>query len=62
VIHSDNWRGYDGLADVGYSKYYRVNHGSNEFANSQSHINGIESFYFFNITIRELISAVPTDA
>ena len=27
VIHGDGWRGYDGLVDVGYSKYYRVNHG-----------------------------------
>jgi transposase len=23
VIHSDGWRGYDGLVDVGYSKHYR---------------------------------------
>ena len=45
VIHSDGWRGYDGLVDVGYLKHYRVNHGDNEFANSQSHINGIESFW-----------------
>jgi transposase len=44
VIHPDGWRGYDGLADVGYSKRYRVNRGDDEFANSQSHINGIESF------------------
>src|SRR5215212_6547361 len=45
VIHSDGWRGYDGLVDVGYSKHYRVNHGANEFVNEQSHINGIESFW-----------------
>jgi transposase len=30
VIHSDGWRGYNGLVDVGYSKHYRVNHGKNE--------------------------------
>jgi transposase-like protein len=24
VIHSDGWRGYDGLVDVGYSKHFRV--------------------------------------
>ncbi len=45
VIHSDGWRGYDGLVDVGYAKHYRVHHGDNEFANDQSHINGIESFW-----------------
>jgi len=44
VIHSDTWRGYDGLVDRGYRKHYRVKHGINEFANAKSHINGIESF------------------
>ena len=24
VIHSDGWRGYDGLVDVGYAKHFRV--------------------------------------
>jgi len=45
VIHSDGWRGYDGLVDVGYSKHYRVLHSQDEFANDHSHINGIESFW-----------------
>lgn len=45
VIHSDGWRGYDGLVDVGYSKHFRVLHSNNEFANEHSHINGIESFW-----------------
>jgi transposase len=45
VIHSDGWRGYDGLVDVGYSKHYRVLHAEDEFANAESHINGIESFW-----------------
>src|ERR671938_1417264 len=31
VIHSDGWRGYCGLVDVGYSKHFRVNQGTNEF-------------------------------
>ena len=44
VIHSDGWRGYDGLVDLGYHKHFRVDHGTNEFANKHSHINGIESF------------------
>jgi len=47
IVHSDGWRGYDGLVDVGYAKHLRVNHGENEFANDQSHINGIESFWAF---------------
>lgn len=47
VIHSDGWRGYHGLVDVGYAKHLRVNHGSNEFANEHSHINGIESFWAY---------------
>ena len=47
VIHSDGWRGYDGLVDVGYKKHLRVHHGDNEFANGRSHINGIESFWSY---------------
>ena len=47
IIHSDGWRGYDGLVDVGYSKHYRVNHGRNEFARGARHIDGIESFWRF---------------
>ena len=47
VIHSDGWRGYDGLVDLGYQKHFRVEHGKNEFATKTSHINGIESFWSF---------------
>jgi transposase-like protein len=47
VIHSDGWRGYDGLVDVGYEKHFRVNHGANEFARGHRHINGIESFWSY---------------
>ena len=47
VIHSDGWRGYNGLVDLGYKKHYRVNHGSDEFVNFKSHINGIESFWSY---------------
>ena len=47
IIHSDGWRGYDGLVDLGYQKHFRVQHGNNEFANKHSHINGIESFWAF---------------
>ncbi len=47
MIYSDGWCGYDGLIDVGYSNYYRVNYGANEFANYKSYINGIESFWSY---------------
>ena len=46
VIHTDGWRGYDGLVDLGYEKHFRVHHSKNEFAKADgSHINGIESFW-----------------
>jgi len=47
VIHSDGWRGYDGLVDVGYKKHFRVNHGLGEYARGSQHINSIESFWSF---------------
>ena len=45
VIHSDGWRGYNGLVDLGYKKHFRVHYGKNEFVRGNSHINGIESFW-----------------
>ena len=47
VIHSDGWRGYHGLVDVGYDKHFRVHHGKNEFVRGNSHINGIGSFWSY---------------
>jgi transposase-like protein len=47
VIHSDGWRGYNGLVDVGYSKHLRVNHSDDVFAIGDVHINGIESFWSY---------------
>jgi transposase len=47
IIHTDGWRGYNGLVDVGFAKHYRVRHGENEFANDNQHINGIESFWSY---------------
>jgi transposase-like protein len=47
IIHSDSWRGYNGLVDIGYPKHFRVNHSANEFANADSNINGIESFWSY---------------
>ena len=47
IIHSDGWRGYNGLVDVGFDKHLRINHSKNEFVAGDSHINGIESFWSF---------------
>ena len=44
-IHSDVWRGYDGLVDIAFDKHLRVHHGESAFANGDSQINGIESFW-----------------
>jgi len=48
VIHSDAWRGYGGLVDLGYKKHYRIHHGKDQFANGKRHINGIESFWSYS--------------
>jgi len=46
VIHTDGWRGYDGLVDLGFEKHFRVNHADSEFSKGNgNHINGIESFW-----------------
>ena len=46
VIRADTWRGYDGLVDIGYDKYFRVNRVNNEFSKgNRIPINGIESFW-----------------
>jgi len=47
VIHTDGWRGYDGLVDLGFEKHFRVHHGKSEFVRGRSHINGIEAFWSF---------------
>ena len=60
VIHSDCWRGYNGLVDVGYSKHYRVNHSADIFAVDAIHINGIESFWSFAKRRLQKFNGVPT--
>jgi len=47
VIHTDGWRGYDGLVDIGVDRHFRVNHGNNEFVRGSKHVNGIESFWSY---------------
>ena len=47
ILHTDKWRGYDGLVDVGYDRHMRINH-SKEFSDGKgNHINGIENFWSF---------------
>jgi hypothetical protein len=38
VIHSDGWKGYNGIVDFGYKKHFKVHHGKNEFARDNAHI------------------------
>lgn len=45
VIYTDGFKTYDGLADFGYKRHYRIKHNDNEFANGHNHINGIENFW-----------------
>ncbi len=47
IVHTDGWRAYDGLVDVGYGKHYRVRHNEREYALGTNHINGIESFWSY---------------
>jgi transposase len=61
VIHSDGWRGYNGLVDLGYQKHFRVNHDDNEFANDRTHINGIESFWGYAKTRLSKFRGIPQD-
>jgi transposase len=46
-IHSDGWRGYDGLVEAGFAKHHRIRHHEDSFAGKGVHINGIESFWSF---------------
>lgn len=47
VVHTDKWRGYDGLVDVGYNKHKRINHSKAFSYGNGTHINGIENFWSF---------------
>jgi len=46
IIHSDGWKGYDGLVDVGYDRHLRVNK-SKSFVEHGVFINSIEAFWSF---------------
>jgi transposase-like protein len=43
-IFSDTWKGYNGLAGLGYL-HSRVSHGKEEYVSGEVHINGIEGFW-----------------
>ena len=45
VVYTDGFKSYDGLADYGYKRHYRIKHSHNEFAVGRNHINGIENFW-----------------
>jgi transposase-like protein len=60
VIHSDGWRGYNGLVDAGYSKPFRVNHSDDVFAIGNVHINGIEGFWSYAKRRLQKFNGVPT--
>ena len=62
IIHSDGWRGYNGLVDLGYKKYFRVHHGKNEFVRGKTHINGIESFWGFAKTRLSKFRGITKDS
>lgn len=47
TILTDGFRSYDSIVDLGYQKHYRIDHGKNEFAIGNTHINGIEGFWGF---------------
>ena len=59
IIHSDGWRGYDGLVDVGYSKHFRVDHGRDQFVRGPHHVNGIESFWSYAKRRLQKFNGVP---
>lgn len=45
VVYSDDWRGNNGLVDVGYCKHIRVDHGQDEFVRGVTLSNGIEGIW-----------------
>jgi transposase-like protein len=61
VVNTDGWASYDGLVDMGYKKHHRVNHGENEFARGNRHVNGIEGFWGFAKHRLVKFNGVPRD-
>jgi len=45
IVNTDSWNGYDGLADAGYEKHFRI---PKKRCHNDIHINGIEAFWSFS--------------
>ena len=62
IIHTDGWKGYDGLVDLGYEKHFRVKHNLNEFSDGAgNHINGIEGFWGYAKHRLTKFKGIPKD-
>jgi hypothetical protein len=44
VIHTERWRGYYGLLDIGVDGHFRVNHDNNEDVKGRKYANGVKYF------------------
>ncbi|HXW85758.1 MAG TPA: IS1595 family transposase [Candidatus Bathyarchaeia archaeon] len=44
-IISDEWKGYYGLAELGYNHECKIKHSEGQYVSGTSHINGIEGFW-----------------
>jgi transposase len=58
-IHSDGWKGYNGLVEAGFAKHHRIRHQNDQFAQDGVHINGIESFWSFSKRRLAKFNGVP---
>ena len=58
-IHSDGWKGYNGLVEAGFAKHHRIRHQQDQFAHDGVHINGIESFWSFSKRRLAKFNGVP---
>ncbi len=47
TYNTDCWYNFDGLIEIGKSKYFRLNQTPRELADKQSHLNSIKSFWSF---------------
>jgi hypothetical protein len=46
-VHSDDWKGYNGLVEPSLAKHHRIHHQNNQIAQDGVHINDIGSFWGF---------------
>ena len=56
IVHSEGWKGCDGLVDIGYDTHFRISK-SKHLAEKPVHINGIEAFWSFtNVAWQNLMA------